>query len=362
MQIMKNKYHLFIFGLAVIAAAACSKDEYGAPDRNKYIYDIPQTVLDNDVITGAYYNLFTSEVDSKKSAEEPMLGWYRTYDEGVMSQHIRWADEAGLDFFVFSWDGPSGNTLIDSFKSAREDGTQVKYVLKYDTRHLKLSNDEPLQSTAKYNAMLADFIDHTIGYIKEDTYYKIDGRPVVVISPANLSSSALLSIDFSLVVPKLKNDLKNFYGIDIWLIGEMGTGWVAPVNYSEHQVYSFDALTLTSWKTRSYDVFYGYFSFLDINWNNWKTTLSRRNVDFIPCIYPSYNDRKSSSGSYYYTFSEDGSTDDYINFCNVAKRNIGSSNIVLINSWNNWNDGANLEPSTLKGDNFLKETKLQFKK
>ena len=55
----------------------------------------------------------------------------------------------------------------------------------------------------------------------------------------------------------------------------MTTGWVAPVNYADHQVYSFDGFTLRDWKTRSYDVFYGYFSFLDINWNNWKTTLKK---------------------------------------------------------------------------------------
>ena len=150
------------------------------------------------------------------------------------------------------------------------------------------------------------------------------------------------------------------------------TGWVAPVNYADHQVYSFDAVVVKDWKTRSYDLFYSYFSFLDINWNNWKTTLAKRSVEFIPSIMPSFNDRRSSSSSYYYTFGDGGSDADYINFCNVAKRNIGAHNIVFINSWNDWNNGTNLEPSEEKAaqpaggtadyEHFLKVTRSQFKK
>ena len=59
-----------------------------------------------------------------------------------------------------------------------------------------------------------------------------------------------------------------------------------------------------------------------MNWANWKTTISKWNTDFVPCIFPSYNDRINSTSSYKYTFGQDGETADYINFCNVAKRNI----------------------------------------
>ena len=55
-------------------------------------------------------------------------------------------------------------------------------------------------------------------------------------------------------------------------------------------------------------------------------------------------------------------TADYINFCNVAKRNIGSKNIVLVNSWNNYQKGTNLEPTEENKSEFLKITRNQFKK
>ena len=47
---------------------------------------------------------------------------------------------------------------------------------------------------------------------------------------------------------------------------------------------------------------------------------------------------------------------------NVAKRNIGSKNIVLVNSWNNYQKGTNLEPTEENKSEFLKITRNQFKK
>lgn len=355
-------------GLAALSVlsvfSACTKEEYGAPDKDKYIYDIPQTNLPYDVVTGAYYINWSSAVSEDKSPEEPSLGYYKTYDDGVMASHIAWADEAGLDFFIFKWDAASSDrNLISLFNEARTEESKVKYILRYDTKHLNLTNEDPLQSETKYKVMQAEFIDEISVLMQSDSYYRLpDGRPVMLMTPANLSSSALLSADYGKVIPKLRADMKDFFGVEPYIIGEMTTGWVAPVNYAEHQVYSFDAMSLRDWKTRSYDVFFGYFSFLDLNWKNWNTTLAKRGVDFVPCIYPSFNDRKNDPKSYYYTFSEDGETDDFVKFCNVAKRNIGKEHIVLLNSWNEWQYGTNLEPSTLKETKFLQETKKQFKK
>lgn len=353
--------HIIIGLLAVsVIITGCDKNEYGAPEKDKYIYDIPQTDLASDALTGAYYYNYTSPIDSKTSPEVPELDYYTT-NEDVMKQHIVWADQAGLDFFIFTYDGSDSDmSAIDMFNSARTAGGNVKYVIKYDTGHLNVSNDNPLESEEKYKLFITDFVDVLAPMMLSGSYYSIDGRPVMLISPANLSSSALLSIDFNTVLSRFRSDFASFYGVEPYIIGEMSTGWTAPVNYSDHQVYSFDALTLSDWKTRSYDIFYGYFSFLDINMNNWKTTLAKRGVDFVPCIFPSYNDRVNTPTSYYYTFSEDGDPEDYINFCNVAKRNIGSRNIVLINSWNNWSNGTNLEPSDLKGEKFLEVTREQF--
>lgn len=360
---MRRLFILSISILGVLAFFSCEKAEYGAPDKSKYIYDIPQTSLPSPATVGAYYTNYTSAVSDAKSPEVPELGYYKTTDEGVLRQHITWADEAALDFLIFTWNGSSSdNALLQAFSQARADGGNVKYVLCYNTSHLNLTNDAPLKrNSEKYKAFLADFADVLGEQMLSDAYFRLDGKPVILFTPTNLGSDALLSIDFQSTMEAFREDMQSFFGVDVFIIGQNTTGWVAPVNYADHQVYSFDAVVLREWKTRSYDLFYGFFSFLDINWNNWKTTLAKRNVDFVPCVYPSYNDRKNSSSSYYYTFGDEGKTTDYINFCNVAKRNIGSHNLVLVNSWNDWVNGTNLEPSDLKQERFLAETRGQFK-
>jgi len=365
---MKTKAIILSALAALCALVSCEKQEYPAPDKSKYVYDIPETTLEKPAVLGAYYLNFTSAVSSSKSAETPYLGFYKTVDYGVMEQHIAWADKAGLDFFIFDWNASaSDNALIDAFTAKRGDAS-VKYILCYNVKHLNVTNESPLKKGSEaHRQFIADFVDVLGDYLTSDAYYRLDGKPVIMLTATNLSSDALLSVDFTSTVQSLKEDVQSFFGVDVFVIGQNTTGWVAPVNYAEHQVYSFDAVVLKDWKTRSYDLFYSFFSFLDINWNNWKTTLAKRSVDFIPCVYPSYNDRKNSSGSYYYTFGNEGTDTDYITFCNVAKRNIGPHNLVFINSWNDWNYGTNLEPSDEKtqgtdAEHFLDVTRTQFRK
>lgn len=359
---------IILIGLIALFAISCDTDDNLAPDKDKYVYDIPQTDLPHDVVTGAYYTNITSsstwlKSGSKIYAGTPLLGEYLSTSTSVLTQQIKWADEAALNFFIFAWDAASAdNTLINNFRTIRAaEGADTRFILNYNTKHLKVTNDAPLQSEEKMALLIDDFVNTLIPSFNDDAYYKVDGKPVVLITPANLSSSALKSIDYSLVIPALKQAVKEA-GYDLYLIGEFTTGWVAPVNYETHQIASFDGVTINDWSTNMYDRYYAFFSFIDLNWANWKTSIAQWNTDLIPCVFPSYNDRINSASSYKYTFGQDGVTSDYVNFCNVAKRNIGSKNIVLINSWNNYQKGTNMEPTEENKSQFLIITQQQFKK
>lgn len=357
-----------LLGFITLFVVSCDNDDHLAPDKSKYVYDIPQTDLPTDAVVGAYYTNITSSSSWLKSGKKiytgtPLLGEYLSTTSGVLQQQLAWADEAALDFMIFNWDAASAdNTLIANFKAERKAANaNVRMIINYNTKHLKVTNDKPLQEKENMAKMLNDFTSILVPLFSEDAYYKLNGRPIVLITPSNLSSSALKSIDYSLVIPALKKAVSAL-GYDLYLIGEFTTGWVAPVNYEKHQIASFDGVTVNDWSTNMYDRYYAFFSFLDLNWANWKSTIAQWNTDFIPCIFPSYNDRVNSASSYKYTFGQDGQASDYINLCNVAKRNIGSDNIVLVNSWNNYQKGTNLEPSAENQSEFLKVTRSQFKK
>lgn len=363
-----KKINSILIGLIALFAISCDSDDHLAPDKSKYVYDIPQTDLPHDVITGAYYTNITSSSNWLKSGNKiysgtPLLGEYVSTATEVLTQQMNWADQAALDFFIFAWDASSAdNTLINNFRNARTAaGAKTRFILNYNTKHLGVTNDIPLHNEGKMNVMISDFTNTIVPLFNDDAYYKVDGKPVILITPSNLSSSALNSINYSLVIPALKESMKAL-GHDLYIIGEFTTGWVAPVNYEEHQIASFDGVTINDWSTNMYDRYYAFFSFVDLNWTNWRTTIAKWNTDLIPCVFPSYNDRMNSASSYKYTFGQDGVTSDYINFCNVAKRNIGSKNIVLIESWNNYQKGTNLEVTEENNSEFLTITKQQFKK
>lgn len=368
MKLIKGLTYIAI-GVMAISAVSCDENDCPAPDKNKYVYDIPQTNLDHDVVTGAYYTNITSSSTWLKSGKKiytgtPVLGEYLSTNLEALEQQLKWADDAALDFFVFTWDGSANdNTLIANFKATRAKiGAKVKFIINYNTTHLKVTNAAPLQSDANMTKMLGEFTSKLIPEMTGNDYYHLpDGSAPLMVSPVNLSSSAIQSINYATVNPLLRQHLTTA-GVNPYLIGEFTNGWTAPVNYEATEIGAFDAVTLKDWKTNVYDRYYAFFSFIDLSWTNWRNTIDKSGTDLVPCIFPSFSDRVNSSSSYYYEFGLNGSTGDYVDFCNVAKRNIGSKSVVLINSWNDYQKGTNLEPTKENEGNFLTVTRAQFKK
>lgn len=368
MKLNKTLLYIAAFGTLSISTG-CDQKDCPPPEKDKYVYDIPQTDLDRDVVVGAYYTNITSASSWRKSGKPiysgtPVLGEYLSTDLSVLEQQLRYADEAKLDFFVLSYDASTADTkLINDFKSVRASiGANVRFIINYNTKHLNVSNNSPLQSESNMANLKQDFTGKVVPMFADDSYYKFaDGHPMIMITPSNLSSSATSSIDYSEVMPQLREHVESL-GYVPYVIGEFTTGWAAPVNYASHQIEPFDGVTLNDWKTNVYDRYYAFFSFVDLNWANWRNTIAASNTDFIPCVFPSYDDRKNSSSSYYYQFGMDGTIEDYVNFCNVAKRNLGSRDVVLVNSWNNYQKGTNLEPTDENKGAYLTVTREQFKK
>ena len=90
-------------------------------------------------------------------------------------------------------------------------------------------------------------------------------------------------------------------------------------------------------------------------WENWRSYAAKWKNDFIPCIYPEYYTTEKGARSI------ERSEENYIDFCNVAKRNIGSQNIILINSWNDFSHDNALEPTSEYGELYLNLTKQNLK-
>ena len=272
-----------------------------------------------------------------------------------MAQHRAWADAGGVDFFIFNWNGAStGDPLLNAFVNGRTE--KVKMVINYNTAHLSATNASPLTG-AKLTTMINELKTLVANHFTKDYYFRTGNKPVILITPLNLSTSAAASIDFTQVIPSVKTAL-NAVGVDLYVLGEITTGWLPPVRYAT-ATKAMDGVTATNWSTDVYDrsVFFNAFS--DQNWKNWTDSTTKWNVDFTPTIFPGFNDKKTSPASKMYDVGR--TAPFYTDYCNVAKRNMASKRIVLINSWNSFQFGTSLEPTTEYGNTYLDITKAQFK-
>ncbi len=349
---MKNIIYLIFIALIV---SSCEKvDEHLPPSFN---YPIPQVDITGDVIVGAFYYNYATTDWAKKYTNTPQLGAYSAVTPTVMAQHRKWADTGGVDFFIFPWDGTTGDPLLTSFITDRNEN--VKMVIKYNTAHLKATNAAPVVG-AKLTTMINEFKGFSTNQFNKNYYFTIDGRPVVIISPINLASSAAASIDYSTVVQALRAEL-DLSGVKPFLIAEITSGWLPPQRYSA-VLKSFDGVVLSDWTCNGnygYDRSVFYPAFTDQSFKNWNDSTTVWGNNFVPCILPGYDDKIMTPASK--NFNLPRTKEFYIDNCNVAKRNMGDKRIVMINSWNNFQFGTTIEPTTEYGSEYLDITRKQFK-
>lgn len=270
-----------------------------------------------------------------------------------MSQHISWAAEGDIDFFVFKWDGVSDNDILTAFRS-QATNDNVKMVIEYNTAHLGATNASPLTG-AKLQTMINELKTLTDEHLKNAYYYKTENNPLIVISPLNLASSALTSIDYKKVTDTLRTEMIK-WGVEPYIIGQLTTGWVAPINYDKDMLTAMDAIVLNNWTTNDYDRAYGFFSYADLNYQNWKNSLEADSLDFVPCISPGFNNPEVPAA---YVINR--TAEHYIAYCNIAKKSMGARRLVLINSWNDFQKGTTIEPATDYNTEYLTITKAEFK-
>lgn len=351
-----NTKQIISFFIAIFVFAGCKKKDTTEDFASKWKYEIPAVKLTSNAIVGAYYSYYATTDWAKPQPDTSLLGkpYNSLTDLTIFPKQLGWADEAGVDYLILKWNAAANdNSLLNIFASARTT-QKVKMVIDYNTAHLSATNAAPLIGT-KLQTMINDFKTLVQNHISKDYYFKIGNQPVILMTPLNLSSSALTSIDHKFVVDTLRIELKKL-GIDPFFIGELTTGWAAPVNYNQNALGAMDAIVLTTWNTADYDRWWSFYSYSDLSYKNWKTSLEAINVEFAPCIFPGYNEPNAPTQRII-----DRTEANYVDYCNVAKRNMGKNQLIIINSWNDFSRGTALEPSLKYNKKFLEITKKEFK-
>lgn len=371
---MRNiiKYSIYAV-LAAVLFSACEKDnEYLPPEWN---YDIPQTALKAQTQLGAIYS---NKIDINWASPQgyvPVLNLveedgevidtvtYTSTQDGVLTRQCEMAAKAGIDFFIFNWNGSETDRgLINAYEFYRTEETKVKVAINYNFGHLQLTSltgtgDDFIKTVEDFKTLCNDI------FSKEWYYRMPDGRPVLVVS-GNASTTIMweeflpafrlamegLTVTLQETDPEIPDNYLDFY-----IIGECTTNWVAPQVNEQTGKYLDGNYTKNWYPSKYYERWYCFHSFTDMAWENWRKYAATWGNDFIPCIYPEHYTTEKGARSI------ERSEENYIDFCNVAKRNIGSQNIILINSWNDFTNDNALEPTCEYGERYLDLTRENLK-
>jgi len=127
------------------------------------------------------------KVDATAPIRRPLLGYYDEANPEVVDWQIKWAVENGIQFFLVDWYWRAGQISLDHWVKAFYRAKYKKY-LKWAVMWAN-HNGPGTHSEADWRAVTQFWLEN---YFKTPEYYRIDGKPVVVIwDPAVIDSDMI---------------------------------------------------------------------------------------------------------------------------------------------------------------------------
>lgn len=154
-------------------------------------------------------------------------------------------------------------------------------------------------------------------------------------------------------------------GFTMYIVG-MQDKWTPPARYPFRYFHCVDAIYHQSYvyQLNQWDWFYLLPQYIDQNWEYSRNYFSSvYGVDYVPNISPAYNWLITTPTSTNPNVTRADSGAMYKQLCNVAKMNVNhTTRLIMIDSWNDWQDDMQLESANDYGDLYLNITKKEFKK
>ncbi|WP_010136367.1 glycoside hydrolase family 99-like domain-containing protein [Ochrovirga pacifica] len=384
---MKNTFRNIIrlFSILLMFTSCNKEDEFG-PEDTFLGSPIPIFEVNEDYNVGAFYKFPNWNLNYN---EMPVSGTYTAANTDQFPTHIRQANKAGINFFLFdlvSSQNAGGHSssfdIVARYNNELAGFTPdsiVKYAFNYNYGPLGINNNNPVDSTTdettntldpKEIVFQQDFLNIADLAENNTNYYRLDGKPVVYI----LNAQNLAANDSPAVFNRMRQAVRDAYnGMELYIIG-MQPQWQPPLRYDFRFVGAVDAVTHNTYmqlnENNSYERILYFDKMVYGAWSYSQEALGRSefNLEYIPTISPSSNYKLQNPNNQNYIFEKNEKL--FRSVCNAARGAVGESKMVLLESFNNWNIGTQIEESNeLKvdgvtpayGDQYLKILKEEFK-
>ncbi len=355
-----NKHNLLLFISFLIVFFSCTEDDIVTGEGGLLDYTIPIEPVVSDYTVGAQYTTFGRR---NTVPEEPSIGIYNGNigDPAVYEEHVKQAQTAGIDFFIFNFRSANNQaqndqdvTFINGLQSATN-AQDIKFALSYNFGNMGLNNNSRIEARGLVQRFIDDF-KLMIPYFNQPNYMKVDGKNVVYL----LNSHNLHSDDNAALYQQMRAELSGL-GVELYLIG-MQNDWSPTLRFDFRFVNGVDAVTHNTYATINrnfYDRLEQFHKLVDLAFQYHKETWLDYNIEYIPTISPSINISIINPGSNLFVI--DKKENWFRDFCNVARRASGTNKIILIDSFNDWNRGTQIESANTYSDQYLNIVKEEFK-
>jgi len=297
-----------------------------------YIREFENIAPLDDILVGAiYYPWYNSEQWRRYgSARTPLLGYYNSEDIVVVNKHIDWATGHGIDFFPISWDAPYKDWDIwvkQVFLKASE-AKNIKFHIFYGPGSYEWGPENKTNTFIEH----MEYVAKT--YFDDPGYLKIKERPVILFY--DLGSMGEVP-----ELAKVLNYLNSKSGQRIYWVGDLVNLYNYGQGYGEDLYRVLGATTFYFFRRIHFENDWEeLLSLVNANYPSIREEMKKFGTDFIPSVYPSY-DNRHMGGEYYLPRDPV----HFSRYFEIAKR-VAEPKVMLITSWNEWHEDTQIEPAS----------------
>ena len=293
---------------------------------------------------------------------EPLLGYYAEEDIKVAEQHIEWARQYGVTFFVYDWywegETTSANHAIDNFLKA-SNNSKLRFSMLW-ANHSKVP-----RNLKEFDGMVAYWLKH---YLVHPQYYRIHGKPVVFIfSNSQLEVNAKKSGWTSSALLKRADEIAHTVGLPgIYFVA---TTNAKPSNEMESNLLEQGYSAYSGWnyvQSEDKSQVADYQSMVDSYLNFYAAAKGTKGVlSYIAPASPGWDSRPWHGEKA--VVRNNPTPEKFMQMlagakCLVDSKKDGILDIVMIEAWNEFGEGAYLEPTKKWGFEYLQTINDVFHK